>query len=53
LTGIYADAEGQVFTDYAHLTPEANELLARYVSGRIVPWIRLDSGAAQVEAKKD
>jgi len=39
LTNIYANATGQVFTDYAHLTPAANDVLARYVSARIVPLI--------------
>jgi len=40
LTGIYRDAEGQIFTDYAHLTPHGNEWLARYVAARILPVIR-------------
>jgi hypothetical protein len=42
LTGIYRDAQGQVFTDYAHLTPQANRYLAAYVAGRILPTIRGD-----------
>jgi hypothetical protein len=39
LTGIYAGAKGQMFTDYAHLTPPANEILARVVGERIRPLI--------------
>jgi len=28
LTGIFAHVEGQIFTDYAHLTPEGNRMVA-------------------------
>lgn len=41
-TGIYADATGQVFTDYCHLTPLGNELLARYIEEGIIPLIESD-----------
>lgn len=42
LTGIFRGAQGQVFTDYAHLTPNANRFLAEYVAARILPTIRED-----------
>lgn len=35
LTGIYDDSEGQIFTDYAHLTPEGNRILAAEVAREI------------------
>jgi hypothetical protein len=37
LTGIYAGQTAQMFTDYTHLTPRANEILAGYVAERIQP----------------
>lgn len=40
LTGIYAGVPEQIFTDYAHLTPLGNELLAKYVVERILPLIQ-------------
>jgi len=40
LTAIYDGVPEQVFTDYCHLTPLGNELLARYVGERIIPWIK-------------
>ena len=39
LTGIYRDAQEQVFTDYAHLTPRGNELLSRIVVDSILPLV--------------
>jgi hypothetical protein len=42
-TGIFHDAQGQIFTDYVHLTPHANELVAHFIARRILPII---SGAA-------
>jgi len=42
LTGIYAGVPEQIYTDYCHLTPFGNELLARYVGERIIPWIKAD-----------
>jgi lysophospholipase L1-like esterase len=53
LTGIFRDAEGQVFTDYAHLTPDANQFLARYVAQRILPTIRGDLQASPVAGGAD
>ena len=40
LTGIYDGAEGQIFTDYAHLTPRGNHLLADHVAEQILPLIQ-------------
>lgn len=40
LTGIYAGVPTQIYTDYVHLTPEGNDILARYVGERILPTIR-------------
>jgi hypothetical protein len=39
LTRLYWERpiQGQVFTDYAHLTPEANRVLAEEVAARIIP----------------
>ncbi len=39
LTSIYRGFEGQAFTDYAHLTPRANQVLADTVARRILPTI--------------
>ncbi len=36
LTGIYPTSQGQIFTDYAHLTPEGNRILAQRVADEIV-----------------
>ena len=41
-TPIFKDAKGQVFTDYAHLTPSANEMLANYMANRISETIGRD-----------
>jgi lysophospholipase L1-like esterase len=40
LTQVYDTVGGQIFTDYAHLTPLGNQLAARYVAARILPLIR-------------
>jgi lysophospholipase L1-like esterase len=40
LTGIYAGVKEQVYTDYCHLTPLGNQLLARYVAERIAPLVQ-------------
>ena len=42
LTGIYAGVPEQTYTDYVHLTPRGNELLALHVAGRLLPVIRAD-----------
>ena len=39
LTRVFDGAEGQMFTDYAHLTPEANQIVARVVADSILPLI--------------
>jgi len=40
LTGIYKDVDGQIYTDYTHLTPEGNKLTALFIAERILPLIR-------------
>jgi lysophospholipase L1-like esterase len=45
-TRIYGESQGQIFTDYCHLTPKGNELLAAYIEQRIVPLIAADRGGA-------
>lgn len=40
LTRIFRQEPGQIYTDYAHLTPEGNELLAEVVAEFILPIIR-------------
>lgn len=46
LTGIFAGVPEQVYTDYCHLTPRGNQLLARYVAERLIPMVeaRIGSG---------
>jgi len=46
LTTIYKEVDGQVFTDYAHLTPLGNEVAARKIADRITPLIRPQQAAA-------
>lgn len=41
-TPIFKNANGQVFTDYAHLTPSANEMLANHIGTHIVETIQRD-----------
>jgi lysophospholipase L1-like esterase len=43
LTGIFEESQGQIFTDYAHLTPRGNEILAQYVADHIAPLMSRDS----------
>lgn len=53
LTRIYRDKKDQMFTDYCHLTPEGNQVLAGVVLNRILPIIRkelADSAAARARA---
>jgi hypothetical protein len=38
-TGIYTDARAQVFTDYCHLTPYGNEVMAAFLAEQIRPTI--------------
>jgi hypothetical protein len=45
LTGIFKHAPGQVYTDYCHLTPLGNSVLADSVAARILPMIRSDLAA--------
>lgn len=44
LTPIFADAEGQIFTDYAHLTPLGNRMVASALAQRILPVIAGSAG---------
>jgi lysophospholipase L1-like esterase len=46
LTGIYGGVAEQIYTDYVHLTPRGNELLARHVAERLVPVIQRDAQIA-------
>ena len=41
-TPIFKNATGQVFTDYAHLTPSANEMLATHIGAHIFETIQRD-----------
>ncbi len=41
-TRIYGEATEQIFTDYCHLTPAGNRLLASYIEARIRPLIEAD-----------
>ena len=49
LTGIFKTAEGQIYTDYAHLTPRGNEIAARHIGERILPLIRRSLDTTQAE----
>jgi hypothetical protein len=40
LTGIFDSVPGQVFTDYCHLTPHGNEVLAAAIQPRIATLIK-------------
>jgi lysophospholipase L1-like esterase len=44
LTPIYESSEGQIFTDYAHLTPLGNQIAAQHIAERILPIIRQATG---------
>jgi hypothetical protein len=46
LTGAFRDVTFQAFTDYAHLTPEANELLARRIMPVALPLIAARYGSS-------
>ena len=43
LTRIYDAVDGQIFTDYCHLTPQGNAVLAQYVAARLAPLIAGDA----------
>jgi hypothetical protein len=40
LTTTFKDVDGQIYTDYAHLTPRGNQLAAQFIADRILPVIR-------------
>jgi lysophospholipase L1-like esterase len=42
LTRVFRDVKGQVYTDYAHLTPLGNRVVAATIAAHIVPLIRVD-----------
>jgi len=44
-TRIYSGAEGQIFTDYAHLTPLGNQLLAQHIADFVIPVVKADLDA--------
>jgi len=46
LTGLYDESEGQIFTDYAHLTPEGNRILANRVAEAVVARLARESEEA-------
>ncbi len=46
LTGIYRQVPQQIYTDYAHLTPLGNELLAQRAAERLIPIIQSSQDAA-------
>jgi lysophospholipase L1-like esterase len=50
LTDIPGPVEGQVFTDYCHLTPLGNQIVAQRIATRILPTIRADLSDPKVEA---
>jgi lysophospholipase L1-like esterase len=45
LTDIPGPVNAQVFTDYAHLTPLGNQLVAQRIANRILPTIKADLAA--------
>jgi hypothetical protein len=50
LTGIYRDVTTQIFTDYAHLTPEGNQRLAAFIAPTVERLVRRRSSARQPAA---
>jgi hypothetical protein len=40
LTNVFNDSDSQIFTDYCHLTPEGNRILADVIAREIAPMIR-------------
>jgi hypothetical protein len=46
LTGVFDGVPWQAFTDYAHLTPQANQLVAERIAREILPMIRTDRSTA-------
>ncbi len=39
LTGVYSEVPEQAYTDYCHLTPLGNEIVARHIGQRLLPLI--------------
>ena len=46
LTTTFEQVEGQVYTDYAHLTPLGNQVVAQRIGAHVLPMIRRDLGHA-------
>jgi lysophospholipase L1-like esterase len=46
LTTVFLDTPNQVYTDYCHMTPYGNEIIARAIAARIAPWIARPASAA-------
>ena len=46
LPGVFAGVEGQVYTDYAHLTPLGNRIVAGRIADHVLPMIRADLGGS-------
>ena len=44
LTGVYEGRPEQMYTDYCHLTPDGNRILAEAAAAHVVPLIREDLG---------
>jgi len=42
LTPSFVGVDGQVYTDYAHLTPLGNQVVAERIATRVLPMIRAD-----------
>jgi hypothetical protein len=42
LTPVFRDVQGQVYTDYCHLTPHGNEVVAATIASRVDPLIAAD-----------
>jgi lysophospholipase L1-like esterase len=48
LTTAFQDVTGQAYTDYCHLTPFGNQVVARLIAARITPLIRGEAVAAEL-----
>jgi lysophospholipase L1-like esterase len=50
-TRIYAHADGQIFTDYCHLTPLGNRLLAAHIQEAILPLIKVVPQSTELDGR--
>ena len=53
LSSVPGPVKGQVFTDYAHLTPFGNRIVAERILPRIMPLIRADLAASRIPVPHD